>query len=183
MKQFLGECWHCHNKINTSSKEYDRYFREVLFALSSAPFYNRYVHLPPASSPTPKEISDNPKFFPFFSGALGAMDGTHIQCCPSAEEREAAQNRKGFCSQNCLACCSFDLRFLYVLSGWDGSAADASVFNDARQHDLVIPATRYYLADAGFGACDVLLVPYRGTRYHLREWGRASVRYDLYLQK
>jgi hypothetical protein len=24
----------------------------------------------------------------------------------------------------------------------------------------------------------VLLVPYQGVRYHLAEWGRASIRYD-----
>jgi hypothetical protein len=34
-----------------------------------------------------------------------------------------------------------------------------------------------YLADAGFPLCDGLLVPYRGVRYHLKEWGRASERY------
>jgi hypothetical protein len=138
--------------------------------LTSPSFYNKYVHLPSNMSPVPDKIQNNPKFYPFFAGALGAMDGTHINCCPSALEHEQAQNRKGFCSQNCLACCSFDLQFLYILSGWDGSAADASVFNDARQSDLTIPAGRYYLADAGFGACDALLVPYQGVCYHLAEW-------------
>ena len=63
-----------------------------------------------------------------------------------------------------------------MLSGWDGSAADASVYNDARQSDLPIPENKFYLADAGFGICDGLLVPYRGVRYHLAEWGRASAR-------
>jgi hypothetical protein len=117
----------------------NRYFQEILFALSSAPFYNQYVCLPSEPAPVPYEIHHNPKFYPFFAGALGAMDGTHINCCPSALERESARNRKGFCSQNCLACCTFDLKFLYVLSGWDGSAADASIFNDACQNDLAIP--------------------------------------------
>jgi hypothetical protein len=69
------------------------------------------------------------------------------------------------------------MRFLYILSGWDGSAADAAVYFDARLHDLNVPPGKYYLADAGFGSCDACLVPYRGVRYHLAEWGRASVRY------
>lgn len=63
-----------------------------------------------------------------------------------------------------------------MLSGWDGSVADAAVYNDARQSDLTVPAGKFYLADAGFGACDALLVPYRRVRYHLAEWGRAGVR-------
>ena len=104
------------------------------------------------------------------------MDRTHINCCPSVLERPTARNRKGGTSQNCLACCSFNLRFQYILSGWDGSAADAALYADARRHDLPVPEGRYYLTDAGFGACDALLIPYRGVRYHLAEWGRASVR-------
>jgi len=69
-----------------------------------------------------------------------------------------------------------DFRFQYVLSGWEGSAADSTLFHDARTSDLTILEGKYYLADAGFGACDALLIPYRGVRYHLAEWGRASVR-------
>ena len=41
----------------------------------------------------------------------------------------------------------------------------------------LIPWHRYYLLDAGFGGCDAGLVPYRGVRYHLAEWGRANVKY------
>jgi len=61
-------------------------------ALSSPPFYTKYVYLPSEMMPTPDEIKDNPKFYPFFSDALGAIDGTHINCCPSVLERQTAQN-------------------------------------------------------------------------------------------
>lgn len=69
------------------------------------------------------------------------------------------------------------MRFTYVLSGWEGSAADGRVFADARTKDFAISPGTYYLADAGYPACDALLVPYRGVRYHLKEWGRAPQRY------
>ena len=69
-----------------------------------------------------------------------------------------------------------DMRFTYVLSGWEGSASDARVFEDARRKGFMIPEDRYYLADAGYGNSDALLVPYRGVRYHLREWGIAAER-------
>ena len=122
-----------------------------------------YVKLPTATDPISNYIQNNPKFFPFFAGALGALDGTHIISSPSAEDCHGAQNRKGWFSQNCLACCSFDLLFLYVMGGLEGSAADATVWMNARLTDLPIPANKFYLADAGFGACDSLLTPYHGV--------------------
>lgn len=63
-----------------------------------------------------------------------------------------------------------------MLSGWEGSAHDGALYEDARGTDLIIPEGKYYIADAGFASCDALLVPYRGVRYHLQEWGRAKVR-------
>ena len=105
---------------------------------------------------------------------MGAIDGTHILCTSPDADRNATRNRKGVPTQNCLAACSFDLRFMYFLSGWEGSAADSALFNAARLRDFYIPTGRYYLADAGFALSDDLLVPYRGVRYHLSEWNRAK---------
>ena len=144
--------------------------------LSSHPFYDKYVQLPKVGDPPPDHIRNETKFWPYFQNAIGAMDGTHINACPSAEERHAARNRKGGLSQNCLACVSFSMKFLYFLSGWEGSAADATMYSHSRLVDFYIPAGKFYLADAGFGICDSLMVPYRGVRYHLAEWGRADTR-------
>jgi hypothetical protein len=155
------------------------YFRRILFILSSKPFYSKYVHLPGAETPLPHHFRHNPKFWPFFKDALGAIDGSHIHSAPPASERIFYRNRKGFISQNCLFACSFSLLFVYALTGWEGSATDARVWEDARLKDLVIPDDRYYLADAGFPSCKEVLLPYRGIRYHLAEWGRAGIRYIL----
>jgi hypothetical protein len=48
----------------------------------------------------------------------------------------------------------------YMLSGFQGSAADTRVYHVARLTDFTIPPGKLYLADAGFAACDELLVPY-----------------------
>jgi hypothetical protein len=104
------------------------------------------------------------------------MDGTHINYCPSAEDQHSAGNHKGGILQNCLACCSFAMKFVYFLSGWEGSATDATMYAHSHLVDLTIPAGKFYLADAGFGFCDSLLVPYHGVCYHLAEWGRANLR-------
>jgi hypothetical protein len=122
----------------------------------------------------------NLKFFPFFVDAIGAIDGTHITCHPFGEDRHAAQDCKANFSQNCLAACSFNLSFTYILSGWEGSAADARVYHDARTTNFNIPEGKYYLADAGLGLCDELLVLFWGVHYHLAEWGHANTLYDVF---
>ena len=154
-----------------------RYFRRMLFIFSSNPFYTNQVCLPVIGDPPPPEISENPKFWPYFKDTIGALDGSHIHSAPPVNERSAYRNRKGFVSQNCLFGCSFDLKFVFAYTGWEGSATDARVYEGALSDGLVIPEGKYYLADAGFPSCEELLIPYRSTRYHLAEWGRAKVRY------
>jgi hypothetical protein len=61
--------------------------------------------------------------------------------------------------------------FLFILPGWEGSAADSRVFEDAQNSGFDILEGRYYLADTGYANLDALLVPYHGVRYNLKEWG------------
>ena len=153
-----------------------RYFRLVLDTVSSGSFYNTFVKLPDAQTPLSDYILNNPKLYPFLQHVLGALDGTHIHSFTSAADRHASRDRKGMITQNCLAVCSFSFQFLYIISGFEGSIADATMYMQSRLMDFTIPAGKFYLADAGFALCDTLLVPYRGVRYHLAEWGRANIR-------
>ena len=41
------------------------------------------------------------------------------------------RGRKDGTTQNVLAAISFDLKFTYVLAGWEGSAHDSRILNDA----------------------------------------------------
>jgi hypothetical protein len=52
------------------------------------------------------------------------------------------------------------MKFFYVFSGWEGSASDAPMFHDACVTDLPVPSGKYYLADAGFPVCAVLVTSY-----------------------
>jgi hypothetical protein len=61
------------------------------------------------------------------------------------------------------------MNFTYVLAGWEGSAHDGRVIRDAQQRGFRAPEGKYFLADAGYANKDMLLSPYRGVRYHLRE--------------
>ena len=132
----------------------------MLIYFSSVPFYTDNVHLPHDHFPIPPEIQENTKFFPFFKDTLGAVDGTHINCNATTTDRQAAHDCKGAVTQNCLAICTFDMRFLYIFSGWDGSASDSTMFHDACITNLPIVHGKYYLADAGFPICETLLIPY-----------------------
>ena len=51
------------------------------------------------------------------------------------------RGKKARCIQNVMAAVDFDLRFTYVLAGWEGTAHDALVLRDAleRENDLRIP--------------------------------------------
>jgi hypothetical protein len=53
---------------------------------------------------------------------------------------------------------------------------DARIYEAAENHDLRVPAGKYFLADVGFPLQPELLVPYHNVHYHLAEWGRAGVR-------
>jgi hypothetical protein len=162
-------------RFQRSNDTIHRYFHRVLQAILSDNFQSHFLHLPDPSHISPMIIG-NPKLYPFFKDALGAIDGTLVRVYPPEEDVARHRDRKGGITQNVLACCTFDMRFCYVLSGWEGSISDSALFEEARARGLAVPEGKYYLADAGFAGCDALLVPYRGVRYHLREWASANLR-------
>ena len=134
------------------------------------------MRLPTAETPILTKITRN-KTLHTFKDCVGALDGTHILAHVPEGKCAAYRNRKAQLSQNVLAACDMDMKFIYVLSGWEGSAADSRVFEDARSTDFNVPEGRYYLGDAGYAISDSLLVPYRGVRYHIKEWGQTRQRY------
>jgi hypothetical protein len=107
--------------------------------------------------------------YPWFKDCIGALDGTHIAAYVGLEDQRRFQNRKAFLSQNVLAACDFDLNFVYVLAGWEGSAHDGRVLQDAQSSQgFVTPPGKYWLGDAGYGNSQFVLAPYRSVRYHLK---------------
>ena len=62
---------------------------------------------------------------------VGAIDGTHVRASVPPEIRGRFRGRKDGTTQNVLAAISFDLKFTYVLAGWEGSTHDSRVLNDA----------------------------------------------------
>ncbi|KAL8524666.1 hypothetical protein ACS0TY_014318 [Phlomoides rotata] len=145
----------------TISKEFHSVLRSVL------KLHNLLLVKP---HPVPNDSNDTR--WGQFKGCLGALDGTHIDVHVPSLDKGHYRNRKGQVSVNVMAVCDMNMSFVYVLTGWEGSAADSGVLRDAlnREHRLRIQRGTYYLCDNGYPNCEGFLTPYKGVRYHLSEW-------------
>ncbi|XP_043717551.1 putative nuclease HARBI1 [Telopea speciosissima] len=160
-----------------SGETISRYFNIVLHAILK--LYP--VLLKPPSTTTPQRISkDRRRFYPYFKDCIGAIDGLHIPAWVTVDKHRRFRDRKGDISQNILAACNFDMKFTYILSGWEGSASDARILDHAIHKEgagkLVVPQGKFYLVDAGFANQSGFLRPYRNVRYHLKEWNNSNLR-------
>ncbi|KAL0420880.1 UNVERIFIED_CONTAM: hypothetical protein Slati_3110900 [Sesamum latifolium] len=112
----------------------------------------------------------------WFKGCMGALDGTYIDFRVPEKDKGRYRMRKGHITVNVLGVCNMNMEFIYVLTGWEGIAADSRILRDAmhRPTGLRIPTGNYYLCDNGYTNGEGFLTPYRGVRYHLREWDRGA---------
>ena len=141
--------------INYSQNNASRYSHWMVNIFSSQPFYTKYVKQPQSSATSTSYLHKNPRLYLFFKDAIGVIDGSHIHLSAPSSLHTACWNWKGQLSQNCLFCCSFDMVFTYTLTGWEGSASNACVFESALHSSLKISEGIYLLADAGFPHCKV----------------------------
>jgi len=65
--------------------------------------------------------------------------------------------------QNVLIVINFQINFLYILAGWEGSAYNSRVLNSARVKGFKALSSRYYVADARYSNTPITLTPYRGV--------------------
>ncbi|KAL4035629.1 hypothetical protein IC575_004332 [Cucumis melo] len=107
---------------------------------------------------------------------LGALDVTYVKVNVHAGDRHTFRTRKGEIATNVLGVCDTKGDFVYVLAGWEGSAADSRILRDAisRENGLQVSKGYYYLCDAGYPNAEGFLALYRGQRYHLQEWRGAA---------
>jgi hypothetical protein len=72
---------------------------------------------------------------------VGAIDDTHVPANVLIKIQGKFWGQKEETTQNILAAITFDLKFIYVLAGWEGSAHDLRVLGDAlsRHTGLKIP--------------------------------------------
>jgi len=72
---------------------------------------------------------------------VGAIDGIHVPANVSIEIQGKFWGQKEKTTQNILTAITFDLKFIYILAGWEGSAHDLRVLGDtlSRPTGLKIP--------------------------------------------
>ncbi|XP_020263332.1 uncharacterized protein LOC109839313 [Asparagus officinalis] len=151
-----------------SGETVSRYFNKVLEAIC----HIRPRFLRQARNEVPQEILSNPLYYPYFKDYIGMIDGTHVDATLPASLQPRFRGRKDV-TQNVLAACTPNKLFTYVLAGWEGSANDFRVLQDAlcrpQPHGLKVYDGKYYLCDAGYTTMPGFISPYHGVRYHLKE--------------
>jgi hypothetical protein len=120
-----------------SGETVSRYFNKVLHAISEL----RDKLIRPPSLETPTKIAGSSRWDPYFKDCIGAIDGTHVRAFVSKDMETSFRGRKSHCTQNIMVAVDFDLRFMYVLAGWEGTTHDALVLQDAleRENGLRVP--------------------------------------------
>ncbi|XP_066365210.1 uncharacterized protein [Miscanthus floridulus] len=117
------------------------------------------------------------RFWPYFKGAIGAIDGSHVQVVVPVDEVVNHTNCHGYTSQNVLAIFDFDMRFTFAVTGWSGSAHDTRILNHALANFPsfpVPPKGKYYLMESGYPNRTGYLAPFKGSTYHIPEFRNRS---------
>ncbi|XP_025636008.1 protein ALP1-like [Arachis hypogaea] len=107
-----------------SEETISRRFNDVLLAILRC--YNLLLKKP---QPFSQDRMD--ERWKWFKNCLGALDGTHIKVNVLEADKPRYRNRKGDITTNVLGAVAPDMQFIYVLAGWEGSAADSRVLRDA----------------------------------------------------
>jgi len=162
-------------RFQRSTETISRNYHKVMYCFLQPEMYDTYLR---SKAKTPPEPGHRYSWLPcYFGNCIGAVDGTHIDVFVPTSEQAPFRTRKQKLSQNVLAVCNWDMHFTDVLSGAEGSRNDSALLVEAMQLGAVkVPKGKYILGDAGFSSSDHCLIPYRSTRYHLREWGAANRR-------
>lgn len=58
---------------------------------------------------------------------IGVIDGMHIPAHVPAKDQSRFRDKTGNLTQNVLAACTFDLQFVFIYPGWEGSVTDSHV--------------------------------------------------------
>ena len=121
------------------------------------------------------------RYWPYFSGFVGAMDGVHVCVKVKPEVQGMYWNRHNITSFNIMAICDLNMLFTYVWNGAPGSCHDTSVLTMAQNNDPEFPLPppdKYYVVDSGYPNKQGFLAPYRSSRnmvvrYHMSQFENA----------
>ncbi|XP_057995699.1 uncharacterized protein LOC131175425 [Hevea brasiliensis] len=124
--------------FHRSGETISRHFHNVLRAVVA--LEAEFLSLPNETE-VPPQILNNNRFYLYFKDCVGPLDGTHIQVKVPKKHAPRFRGRKEWPIQNVLVACSLDMKFTYVLPGWEGIASDSRILKNGlvREDKLVIP--------------------------------------------
>ncbi|XP_026384983.1 uncharacterized protein LOC113280586 [Papaver somniferum] len=110
-----------------------------------------------------------------FKSVVGALDDTLISASiPFGKQTPYRGRVRGECFQNVLAICDWDMYFLYVVVGWEGTAHDSRVLTEAVRDPSfkfsLPPPDKYYLCDAAYFHTKGFMCLYRNIRYWIGDY-------------
>ncbi|XP_023925094.2 protein ALP1-like [Quercus suber] len=148
--------------------------RHVCKALQAVHHYAKHLIKPDQNViGLPEHLQVN-KYWPWFERYIGAIDGTHVSARPPANATQAHRDCKSLITTNVLCVCDMDMQFTFVHGGWEGSANDSRVFEEAisdQKHGFPWPPRgSYYLVDSGLPIGTSFFPPHKLTRYHAQEF-------------
>jgi hypothetical protein len=87
------------------------------------------------------------------------------------------QGKEALYHPECSKCSRFQFEFTYVLTGWEGSAHDASTLAEilSRLDGLKIHVGKLYLRDGRYACYPKILPPFGKTRYHPNEFTSRNI--------
>ncbi|XP_057452625.1 uncharacterized protein LOC130744460 [Lotus japonicus] len=165
------------NKFGKSGETISRKFGEVLDGLC---LLAKEIVKPPDFNfvEVPAKIKDDRKFWPYFEGCIGAIDGTHIPVIVPTKDQVRYIGIKGYPTQNVMLVCNFEMLITFVVVGWPGTAHDTRILSSAIEDIKTVfphpPEGKYYLVDAGYPNMKGYLAPYKGERYHIPDFRAGS---------
>lgn len=63
---------------------------------------------------------------------VGTIDNTYISAViPQDKQLSHQSSRNGECIYTAIVACDFDMRFMFVYGGWEGTATDSRIMTDA----------------------------------------------------
>nr|XP_023906296.1 uncharacterized protein LOC112018017 [Quercus suber] len=164
------------NRFQHSLETIQRQFRHALHAIHAL---GCLIIRPDAdAAELPHSLRGNEKYYPWFEKCVGAIDGMHISASAPSGRTTAFIDRRSDITQNVMCACNFDMRFTYVRTGWEGSANDSRVLQDALGHAEYEfpwpPRGLYYLVDSRYVIGSAFLPPHKSVRYHAQEFQGAN---------
>jgi hypothetical protein len=139
--------------------------------------YKSNIKLPTSNISISSRILDSFKYSLYFNNYLGTLDRIYIEIYILVKLQSCYCNRKRILLQNVLAVCNFDIQFVYILAGWEGSAYNTRVLTDTQAfYSFATPSRKYWLGNRGYRNSKFVIVLYRSIQYYLKEARQIDLR-------